>query len=175
MIKLQSPQKTGFTLIEIMVAVSIFVIVAFIVTSTLMAILDAGRRANKIRLIVDNMNFALDSMTYKLKFGDPPNLSGNTLDFIDRETQHISYCRGDISVDGSTIGTIFKCDNTFNCGNFNGCKPIITPEIDVGKLQFKLTGVNSKKIVILVQAVARVKGGDTSLDFQTAVSQAQSQ
>ncbi|MCX6713057.1 MAG: type II secretion system protein, partial [Candidatus Vogelbacteria bacterium] len=61
--------STGFTLIEIMVAVSIFVIVAFIVTSTLLVVLDANRRANAWRSIMENVNFAIDSMSYKIKFG----------------------------------------------------------------------------------------------------------
>lgn len=171
-------QKKGFTLIEIMVAVSIFVIVAFIVTSTLLAILEAGRRANKIRLIVDNMNFALDSMTYKLKFGGEYELrNGNKiLEFIDRDNNKISYCQN--------RKTILKCDfgGSSSWGDCSTdetrCNSIITDEINVDKLEFRQNGnmTYTDKVVILVEANAQIKEGDVvPLDFQTSVSQAQSQ
>src|SRR5680860_1604453 len=105
MTKRLNNKKSGFTLIEIMVAVSIFVIVAFIVTSTLLVILDASRRANKIRLIVDNINFSLDSMSFKIKFGKnyTLNTSNNTFSFFDRDYHPVSYCQEFLDVNQGAI------------------------------------------------------------------------
>lgn len=184
----QNKDKTGFTLIEIMVAVSIFVIVAFIVTSTLLAILDAGRRANQIRLIVDNMNFALDSMTYKMKFGSDYYSDGETMSFIDRDSYPVSYCLG--KHEESENNSILKCQGEKNgsapiCPNDSSCEPIITEEVNVTELVFKESKCaislrsddicSNKAYVILVKAQIEYKNSPMDLEFQTAVSQSQSQ
>lgn len=168
--------KKGFTLIEIMVAVSIFVIVAFIVTSTLLAILDASRRANKIRLIVDNMNFALDSMSIKMKFGKIDTLTSESVSFYDREGDYICYklIPENTAITPKTNGSIQKCLD----GCAGTCRQITTSEISVTGLTFKEPiSCNdevclNKEIIILVNATVKMKDqSDMSLDFQTAVSQ----
>lgn len=57
----------GFTLIEIMVAVSIFAIVALIATGALLTANRVNQRAQAIKLAMDNINFALDMITYSAK------------------------------------------------------------------------------------------------------------
>ena len=57
--KFYNKQK-GFTLIEMMVAVSIFVIVAFIVTVTFINLTAAYRYSQGMQQIIDNLNFSLD-------------------------------------------------------------------------------------------------------------------
>lgn len=178
-ILIHKKEKNGFTLIEIMVAVSIFVIVAFIVTSTLLAILDASRRANKIRLIVDNMNFALDSMTVKMKFGSTYDTStSGQIEFTDREGNQICYKRVTAGTAPNIIGSIAKCMG--GCGVGGDCsKNITTSEISVDELSFYKSqcggGCLNEEIVILVKASAEIKKDQTiDLDFQTAVSKATS-
>lgn len=176
-----SSQKKGFTLIEIMVAVSIFVIVAFIVTSTLLAILDASRRANKIRLIVDNMNFALDSMTIKMKFGTDYIIGDNdsSIDFFDRDLSNICYKKVDEEIEGVTNGSIQKCVG--GCGFSGDCISITTNEINVTKLKFQEGLCNNdicknREIIVLVEAETKIKNKvSDALEFQTAVSQSLSQ
>ena len=173
--------KSGFTLIEIMVAVSIFVIVAFIVTSTLLTILDAGRRANKIRLIIDNMNFALDSMTVKMKFGTGYEISNTpetkgTISFTDRDGANICYKK---YAEGTGNGVIQKCvggTNSDFCSGGVNCTNITTDEINVTGLKFEEGTCSdvciNRQIIILVQAKAEIKNQPvTTLEFQTSVSQ----
>lgn len=59
----------GFTLIEIMVAVSIFAVVSIIAISALVTAHNLNKRAQAVKLVMDNLNFALSSMTLKLKQG----------------------------------------------------------------------------------------------------------
>lgn len=59
----------GFTLIEMMVAVSIFVVVAMITTGALVTISDVNRKAQAIKLAMDNVSFALDSMSRNISDG----------------------------------------------------------------------------------------------------------
>jgi prepilin-type N-terminal cleavage/methylation domain-containing protein len=189
-------ERSGFTLIEIMVAVSIFVIVAFIATATLLSIMDAARRANTTRLIVDNMNFALDSMAYKMKFGTNfslPNKEGSAVRFVDRENAAVAYCADD--------GGIYKCRTSpgdpapggcFAVGHTideslmesNYCTRITTPEITVKEIKFSLAGCAAslargecpnQQVNILVRAEAMIKQEKTDLEFQTSVAQMKSQ
>ena len=50
-------KQTGFTLIETMVSMAIFVIVAMVITTVFITIIDANRKAQSIRLVMDNLNF----------------------------------------------------------------------------------------------------------------------
>lgn len=62
-------KRGGFTLIEMMVSVSIFVIVAFTVTATLIAISNANRKAQELKEIIDNLNFSIQSMVLRMREG----------------------------------------------------------------------------------------------------------
>ena len=62
-------KKSGFTLVEIMVSVSIFVVVAMIATGALITASDINRKAQAIKLAVDNVNFALNKMAFEMKLG----------------------------------------------------------------------------------------------------------
>jgi prepilin-type N-terminal cleavage/methylation domain-containing protein len=68
--------KRGFTLIEIMVAVSIFAIVATIIVGALLAANAANQKAQAIKLAIDNVNYAIDSMVIKMKRGAVYNCAG---------------------------------------------------------------------------------------------------
>ena len=179
-------KKTGFTLIEIMVAVSIFVIVAFIVTSTLLVILDASRRANKIRLIVDNINFSLDSMSFKIKFGKNYTLNTlhNTFSFFDRDNHPVSYCLNQNAIVKCQYSECEDASCSFPaCGDINGtlfnyCQFITTPEVSVTDLKFHQSTCGggpclNEQYVILVKAETLIKSQTINLEFQTSISQSQ--
>lgn len=61
--------KQGFTLVELMVAVSLFTVVAVIATGAVLTANNINKKSQAIKLVLDNLNFALDSMTLKLKQG----------------------------------------------------------------------------------------------------------
>ncbi len=63
------PTSTGFTLIEIMVAVSIFVVVAMIATGAFITANRINQRAQALQRIMDNLNFALDDIAFKIQKG----------------------------------------------------------------------------------------------------------
>ena len=52
-----------------MVSVSIFVVVAVIATGALITASDINRKAQAIKLAVDNVNFALNKMAFEIKLG----------------------------------------------------------------------------------------------------------
>lgn len=61
--------KRGFTLIEMMVAVSIFAITMMIGVGALLSMVDANRRAQAINSVMQNLNAALEGMSRSIRVG----------------------------------------------------------------------------------------------------------
>lgn len=168
--------KVGFTLVEIMVAVSVFVIVAFMVTATLLLIMDASRRANQARTVVDNTNFALESMSQKIKFGsnytfvEKHGSTGTeaykTFCFLDQRTaQVVKY-----SLSG---GKILMTEGSSNP------VAITSDEVKIDFLSFykhiKVDDTKRGSLMIMIKASGANKvRGDTQVILQTSINQVES-
>ena len=59
----------GFTLIEMLVAVGLFTFIMVIALGALLVLSGADRRAEDLKTSVDNLNFALDSMSRAIRTG----------------------------------------------------------------------------------------------------------
>lgn len=59
----------GFTLIELMVAVSIFVLIMTVTMGSILSVFDINRKAQNLRSVMDNLNTTLESMTRTIRFG----------------------------------------------------------------------------------------------------------
>ena len=53
-------KKGGFSLIEIMVSLAIFSIVVLVATGALLSILNANKKTQALKAVVNNFNFALN-------------------------------------------------------------------------------------------------------------------
>lgn len=156
----------GFTLIELMVATSLFSIIAVSGISILLGSQAAYKRISGNRVAVDNINLVLDTMSREIKFGSNYgciNTSGNFLassyynyfasstvfsDSINNEcnafvytpqgttTQKIVYY---LDTDKSTIN---EADYVFNNGNYDLSLdfPISTSEFVVNSFWFDVKG-----------------------------------
>src|SRR3954471_17274640 len=63
----QQPQ--GFTLVEMIVSVAIFMFVMVIAIGSLVSIIGADRKAQSIQSVADNLQFALDDMSRSVRTG----------------------------------------------------------------------------------------------------------
>lgn len=61
--------KDGFTLVEMIVAIAIFMIVAVVAVGSLVRIVGLNREAQTLQASVDNVGFALDSMSREIRQG----------------------------------------------------------------------------------------------------------
>ncbi len=61
--------QAGFTLIEMMVAVSLFAVVMTISVGALLALVDANRKAQALQSVMNNLNVALDGMVRNIRMG----------------------------------------------------------------------------------------------------------
>ena len=62
-------KNSGFTLIEMLVSISLFAVVITMGVGTLLVIIDANGRAQSMQLVMTNFSFALDSMTREIRTG----------------------------------------------------------------------------------------------------------
>lgn len=81
----------GFTLIEVLVSVAIFSVVMVIALGALLAISVSDRKAESIKSVINNLNFAVDSMSRSIRTGggwscgaggDCNNPGNNSFNFI---------------------------------------------------------------------------------------------
>ena len=60
---------SGFSLVEMMVAIAIFMVVAVVAVAALLKIVDADRKSQTLQDAVNNINFAMDSITREIRVG----------------------------------------------------------------------------------------------------------
>ncbi len=86
------PFLGGFTLVEIIVSVAIFTIVVLIAVSALLSIVDINRKTQATKAVMDNMSFALESMTREIKVGTNYQVSGvNTFSYLNSAGDTVEY------------------------------------------------------------------------------------
>ncbi len=61
--------KKGFTLIEIMVSLSVFIIIMTLSLGSILSILNLNEKSQTKKTAMDNLNFALESMSRTIRFG----------------------------------------------------------------------------------------------------------
>ena len=62
-------RSSGFTLIEIIVSLAIFTIVAVVAVGAFLKIVDANKKSQSLKTAINNINFALESMTREMRVG----------------------------------------------------------------------------------------------------------
>jgi len=67
--QLHKNKNQGFTLIEVMVSMSIFVMVVGMAVGTVIAMVDANAKAQNMQQAATNLSFALDSMSREIRTG----------------------------------------------------------------------------------------------------------
>jgi prepilin-type N-terminal cleavage/methylation domain-containing protein len=65
----RSSRQRGFTLIEMLVAVGLFSVVMLVAVSVILSIIGNNRKAQGINNVVNNLNFAIESMVRDMKTG----------------------------------------------------------------------------------------------------------
>lgn len=61
--------ERGFTLVEMIVALGIFAVVALVAVGALTKIIDANRKSQTLKSAINNISFALESMSREIRLG----------------------------------------------------------------------------------------------------------
>src|SRR3989344_1216880 len=167
--------KKGFTLIELMVAVSIFIIIMTISMGSIIGILDANRKSRSLKTVLNNLNLAVESMSKEMRFGknyhcgsgtitEPQNCpSGGTLmSFLSSDDLQITYRLNGTTIEKKTEDEIYL--------------PVTGPEITIDDLTFFTFGAAKvdlllSNVIIKIKSHAGTGKGQSNFTLQTLVSQ----
>lgn len=168
----------GFTLIEMLVSVAIFAVVMVIALGALLAISESDRKAQTLKSIINNLNFALDSMSRSVRTGlnyhcgsagtlsDPDDCISTpetSFAFQAADGATVRYCRGNGTLCNASGTAILRSVSTVNSGAF---APITSSEVQISRLLFYVIGAEGPtiqpKVTIVVSGYVQVSGGATS-------------
>lgn len=184
----------GFTLIEMLVSVAIFSIVMTIALGSLLAMSESDRKAQTLKSVINNLNFALDSMSRSIRTGinyhcdmsqgvatsprDCASTAGTSFSFLSAEGETVMYRLqnqgSDRTVCGQPAGSVgCIARSTDNGVTFSA---ITSPEVVVSSMSFYVTGAESvgvqPKVTILLSGSVQSSGtGQTPFFLQTSVTQ----
>jgi prepilin-type N-terminal cleavage/methylation domain-containing protein len=188
---LQRKKQQGFTLIEMLVSVAIFTVVMVIALGALLSMSEADRKAETLKTVINNLNFALDSMSRSIRTGSSYDCGETRSDVAPTPTNcntanyamtfaaapgtqtgcssggacTVMFCLGSASTDTCGIGA----GNTTILRSINGSTPapITAPEVQVGTVTFYIVGAPTgdglqPKVTILLNGFVPVSGSPTT-------------
>ncbi|KKT66972.1 MAG: hypothetical protein UW61_C0019G0002 [Candidatus Curtissbacteria bacterium GW2011_GWC1_44_33] len=167
--------RRGFTLVELMVAMSIFIIVMTISMGSILGVFDANRKSRSLKIVLNNLNLAVESMSKEMRFGKNYHCGSGTVTVPQN-------CPG-----GDTLMSFLSSDNiqiTYRLNNQtiekkldNGDYIAVTaPEIVIDNLTFYTVGAGASntlqpKVIIKIQSHAGLGADRSDFTLQTLVSQ----
>ncbi len=176
-------ENSGFTLIELMVSTSIFVIVMMASIGSLFSLFGNAKNSRALRFAMDNVNFAMESMTRSIRMGInyycggiPANLTdtmdcqngGNTISFVpqNNNTIRVSY---QLATRADSTQTLQRCENS-------SCVDMISNDVSINSLKFFVRGSSTSdsiqpSVYINIKGTVYVKGVPSSFSIQTLASQ----
>lgn len=186
--------KKGFTLIELMVPTTLFTVIMLMGIGSLITSSNSAKSAQKLRTAVDNVNFAMESMTRELRTGTY-YYCGNSVNLLD--TLSTSDCDNGGNVIGFTpqkvtdsadrvayrirnnsgVSSLERCENK---NSTVSCADIVSSDINIDTLKFYVNGTDindneQPSVRILIKGVASLKGVLTPFILQTMASQRSSE
>jgi prepilin-type N-terminal cleavage/methylation domain-containing protein len=165
----------GFTLIEMMVSVALFAIVVMISMTAILSVVDSNKRAQAMKSVMNNLNFALETMTRSLK-------TGTDMTFLECTVDVCKGIRINDQILGGAVTYSLGTDNTLSGGTDDRNRlmrtetnegPITAPEVDIKNLMFiDGRGAGQPSAIIVIGGVVKLNERVSS-DFhiQTTVTQ----
>ena len=172
--------EAGFTLIELMVSLSIFTIIVGMVGVGLFSVIDASARAQGLTEAVNNLNFVMDDMARRMRTGYDFNCGslggedcengGTSLYFTGSRVQPTS---GD-----DPEYRYFLDDGRIMRGDHSGnASPITSDSLEIENLEFYVygteSGIDAEQSRVQVVLTGSAGGGSNEQTFsvQTTITQ----
>ena len=176
-------KNQGFSLIEILVSIAIFSVVMITAAGALLATIDANPKAQAIQLAMNNLGFALESMSRVIREGNTYHCddSGSLLTNQVSEDCNVPRDGGSFfafkrTSDGATV--YYKKSGTQIVRVVNGVneQAITAFGVKVTKLTFYVSGSDDSQKRAMVTIVIQGTAGETAkvqtpFNLQTTLSQ----
>lgn len=180
--RIQKKQSAhGFSLVEILVSLGLFMVVVTISVGALLALIDANAKAQTIKTSMDNLSFAVDAMSRKIRTGFDYHCDGSISGSFPSGTNDCSTAEsGLVYTDGKTGDRIgYRLNGTqierkINTGSWLA---ITADEIQINELAFVVEGTtqgdtNQPTVAIWIEGQAGNFDDTRSFfEIQTTVAQ----
>ncbi|MFH1473081.1 MAG: type II secretion system protein [bacterium] len=179
-----SQGERGFTLIEMMTAMSVFLIIITISMGSILNIFDINRKSRSLKTVMSNLNLAVGTISREIRFGknyhcesdafaSPPFTSpsncpngGNLISFLSNDGLQIVYRINGSAIESSTDGG-------------SSYTALTAPEIIIENLNFYVLGAivaptNTLQPKVTIIIKGKAGSNDKSLSsftLQTMISQ----
>lgn len=168
----------GFTLIEMMTSLTIFAVIMTISMGAILGVFDANRKSESLKTVLDNMNFAVETMNREMRFGSkyhcgatgtitsPQDCSAadTYVSFLSSDAKQTVYKLNGTAIQKSTDGGVSFIDVT-------------APEISITGLSFYVKGSGTgdgfqPRILLRVSGYAGAKTNTrTAFTLQSMITQ----
>ena len=199
--KKNKQKSSGFTLVEMLVAIAVFMSVMVVAVTALISIVNANRKSQAIKSVVDNVTFAIDSISRDMRSGTDyrcgdlsndgflttvKDCSGgdNGVQYKEPDGSYTQYRF--VSTDDLPLGkaNIQKrsCPSISSCLDWQDMTAPIS-NVNITNMKFYVLGSNASgsvrgsrtqpRVIITLEGVAGddAKGTKTTFQIQTTVSQ----
>lgn len=189
-----SVRNRGYTLIETLVSLGIFMIVAFVAITALFLITDAHRRAQATRTIIDNLDFSIEEIVRNVRDGRLYNCGSDSdlTEQIAAGNSGIGTFRNCLAgtyiafepPTGDTLSpsgqTVYRLNENSIEKSTNGGASFATltdPNVTITDLKFYVSGADPRdaiqsKALMILRAETKIKGDEKAVfNIQTTVTQ----
>lgn len=167
--------KKGFTLIELMTAITIFTVVMTVSMGSIIGIFDANRKSRSLKTVMNNLNLAVESMAKEMRFGKnfhcgsgsvtiPQNCSsgGTLMSFLSSDDVQVTYKFSGQVIEKEAAG--------------GGFAAVTAPDTIIDDMTFYTLGAGTTdtlqpKIIIIIKSHSGTGKSRTDFTLETLVSQ----
>lgn len=181
-------QNSGFSLIEMLVAVAVFGISATIASSALVAASDAQQKILSLRIVQDNLSYAFDTMGKEVRTGTSYHCGAAIDDFSDTPQDcvggGVSFTFRNSAKPSQKITYRLnngRLERVYEGGTIAESIFVLTaPEASVTNFKFYVVGSNPKslgdlsqpRVTLVLQGTSGIKEKTKSgINIQTTISQ----
>lgn len=181
----------GFTLVEMLVSIAVFMVVMTVAVGSLISIIDANRKSQAIKNIINNINFTIESISKDMRMGTEYSCylngsfdggdcieGGLGVRYKSNEDKYVYYKY--VSNPNEGEGNVQTCesDNSFGCSN-SGWLSLTAPVSSVNITNMRFYVLNSSlndskqpRVIITMEGIAGIKDAiKTDFNMQTSISQ----
>lgn len=172
--------RKGFTLIELMTSVSIFLIVMTISMGAILGIFNANDKVGTLKITMDNLNLAVETMSREIRFGTTYDCG-----LVEPITPTNCLAGSEVGLsflanDGRTKISYRRVANNIVKSIDGGPEISVTaPEVNIQNLTFYVSGASGPprdtlqpRVIIIIKGEAGTKASSQSgFTLQTEVSQ----
>lgn len=177
--------RRAFTLIEMMVAVSLFAIVMLVGVGSLLSLVQTNRRAQAINSVMNNLNAAVESMTRTMRVGTTYHCgTSGTIDSAQSCATGDTYIAFESASGNKSLATdqvVYRLnghqiERSLSSGSSNSWVALTAPEVSIDTFTFYVVGAPTgdgiqPRVLMRLKGSAQVPGGTTNFTVQSGVVQ----